>query len=149
MYRRSAGDGARSSRIGSRPARAALRMLSSRFWPHSVSRPAWVQSGFGITSMAPISSAVTARSAWVVHITTGRGCWRINFLRKVRPSILGISTSSRMTPGTESLSRSTASYGSAARTTWNRGSPSMIDLSRWRITALSLTTSTSIDAGSG
>ncbi len=119
-------------------------MLSSRFCDHSGSRPASFQSGLGITSMAPISSAVTARSAWVVQSTTGKGCWRISFFRKVRPSIRGISTSSTITPGTDSFSRSTASYGSAARTTRNRLSDSMIDLSRCRITALSSTTSTSI-----
>ena len=84
-------------------------MLSSRFCDHSDKRFALFQSGLAITSIAPISSAVTARSAWVVQSTTGIGCWRISLRRKVRPSIRGISTSSTITPGTDLLSIATAS----------------------------------------
>jgi len=84
-------------------------MLSSRFCDHSDNRDVSCQLGLAMTSMAPISRAVTARSACAVQSTTGIGCWRISFRRKVSPSIRGISTSSTMTPGTDLLRIATAS----------------------------------------
>ncbi len=123
-------------------------MLSSRLCDHSDNRSALLQSGLAMTSMAPIWSAVTARSAWAVQRTTGSGCCRMSLRRKVRPSIRGISTSSTITPGTDFPSIATASYGSAASTTRNPGSDSMMALSRCLTTALSSTTRTSKGAGS-
>ncbi len=69
--------------------------------------------GFAITSTAPSSSARSdasaSRSVCDDTITTGMGCSRISFSRKVRPSMRGISTSRVITSGLRVLTSSRAS----------------------------------------
>ncbi len=92
-------DDPRATAAGPRARRCGCFRAGSATIPPSGS--ALFQSGLAMTSIAPISSAVTARSAWAVQSTTGSGCWRISLRRNVSPSIRGISTSSTITPGTD------------------------------------------------
>ena len=83
--------------------------------------------GLASTSTAPFCSAVIAAAEPACEMELmmmtgmGRCCWRI--FRKVNPSMRGISMSSVMTSGFNSLILSRATYGSGAvPTTWISGS---------------------------
>ncbi len=74
--------------------------------------------GLVTISTAPYSSARSVlcapSSARLEQITTGIGCWLINFFKKVSPSMRGISMSSVITSGACSRMRSAATKGSPA-----------------------------------
>ncbi len=80
-------------------------------------------------------------------MTTGMGCPRMSFSRKVSPSIFGISTSSVSTSGFKALIFSRAMYGSGADPiTSISGSLARSAVSTCRIKAESSTISTRIFA---
>jgi hypothetical protein len=99
------------------------------------------------TAPAPSASMVVCApcSVSVEHITTGVGRSVMIFLKKVMPSIRGISTSSRTTSGHVTRMRCMAIKGSLAEpTTVMPGSALKSSVSTWRTTAESSTTSTLI-----
>ena len=110
--------GSALARLGPRRARAALFTVSQISIACSARWSAAPIFGFRMTSTAPASrvciSVSEPSSISEEHITTGMGCWAISFLRKVMPSMRGISTSSVMTSGMSSLRRLAATKGSEA-----------------------------------
>src|SRR5439155_17022168 len=102
--------------------------------------------GLVMISTAPISRARMAASVLgpvsSEQMTTGTGFWDMTFSRNVRPSILGISRSRRMTLGGNFFILSMAMKGSAGTLTENPRYSESTDPSTWRTMAESSTTRT-------
>jgi len=128
------------------PASAAARSASLSITALSSRNSRTPTCGFATTSTAPDSSACMAscepRSASAEHTTTGSGSSRINRRRKVRPSMRGISRSSRITSGRARAILSLATMGFAAAVTVMPGSRESTSAVTMRITAESSMTST-------
>ena len=136
-----------SGRAGPRRLRLALdAALIAWISSPALSSRNWRSAVFGLVTMAKAPAASTCiavsepRSVSVEQMTTGVGRLAMIFLRKVTPSMRGISTSSTMTSGQAFCMRSSAKIGSGAvAMTSMPASSARLAESTWRTTAESST----------